>query len=414
MDKSADELYQEREKRIDDAVKLKMPDSVPLMCSFGFFPARYTGISIEEAMHDYDKMMTAWVDTTIAFQPDMYGNPFGIRFLGSILKVLDYKPLKWAGHGIGVSEPFQYIDAEYMKEEEYDDFLFDLSDFMIRKYWPRVFGAFNSLKKLPPLHEIISYYLGLSHFAEFDSPEVSGAIDALLEAAKQAKRMIAGAAEYAERMRTLGFPPHAGGLCQAPFDTMTDFFRGTKGATVDMFRVPDKLLEATEKLLPVMLKLGLNAKKRGAKRVFIPLHKGLDGFLSPEQFDIFYWPTLKKLTLNLIEEGLTPMLMWEGDCTSRLEIIGDIPKGKAIYWFESTDIFKAKEVLGETVCIKGNVPLSILCKGTPDDVEEYCKKLINVIGKGGGFIMDSAAGMDDAKQENIRAMVDVTHKYGIY
>ncbi|MBW1797411.1 MAG: hypothetical protein JRJ21_03170, partial [Deltaproteobacteria bacterium] len=97
-----------------------------------------------------------------------------------------------------------------------------------------------------------------------------------------------------------------------------------------------------------------------------------------------------------------------------LETIADIPKGKAVYWFERTDIFKAKEVLGDTVCIRGNVPLSIMCTGTPDDIKEYCKKLIDVVGKGGGFIMDSSTVMDDAKPENVKAMIDFTKEYGVY
>ena len=109
------------------------------------------------------------------------------------------------------------------------------------------------------------------------------------------------------------------------------------------------------------------------------------------------------------------MVLWEGDCTSRLETIKDIPKGKAIYWFERTDIFKAKEILGDTVCIRGNVPGTLLCLGSPEDVEAYCKKLIDVVGKGGGFILDGAIGIpDEAKPENVKAMADTTKEYGVY
>ena len=107
-----------------------------------------------------------------------------------------------------------------------------------------------------------------------------------------------------------------------------------------------------------------------------------------------------------------PLVLWEGNCTSRLELIGDIPQGKAIYWFESTDIFKAKEILGDTVCLRGNVPASILCTGTADDVDAYCKRLITEVGKGGGFILDGATSIpDEAKTENVLAMANSVHKY---
>jgi uroporphyrinogen-III decarboxylase len=75
---------------------------------------------------------------------------------------------------------------------------------------------------------------------------------------------------------------------------------------------------------------------------------------------------------------------------------------------------KAKEILGDTVCIRGNVPLSILVTATPEDVKAYCRKLISTAGKGGGYIMDAATGLDDAKPENVRALFDATREYGVY
>ena len=58
--------------------------------------------------------------------------------------------------------------------------------------------------------------------------------------------------------------------------------------------------------------------------------------------------------------------------------------------------------------------LSLLIAGTPDDVRAYCKKLIDVVGKGGGFIMDASSNLDDAKPENVKAMIDFTKEYGRY
>jgi uroporphyrinogen-III decarboxylase len=136
--------------------------------------------------------------------------------------------------------------------------------------------------------------------------------------------------------------------------------------------------------------------------------------MSMAQFKKFYWPTLRELMVALINEGLNPCPLWEGDCTSRLEVIKDIPPGKACYAFEATDMVKAKGILGDTICIRGNVPLSILATGKPEDVKAYCKKLIDIVGKGGGYIMDSSTGLDDAKPENVKAMFEFTREYGVY
>ena len=415
VEKTPEELYQEREKRINDVIELKVPDRVPIIPAFGFFPAKYAGITCEDAMYDYDKMMVAWVKTMTDFQPDACDNPYTNRFLGRILEILDFKRLKWPGHGVDPMSTYQFVEGEYMKADEYDAFLFDLSDYMVRTYWPRIFGALEPFKNLTPLHELISYYMGLGNLSVLDAPEITGALELLAKAGAEVRRMLNGAQAYTEEMKRLGIPYQYGAITQAPFDTISDFFRGTRGAMLDMYRNPDKLMEATEKMLPIMLQMGVSGTKRtGNRLVFIPLHKGLDYFMSLEQFKIFYWPGLRKLMLALIDEGLVPCPFFEGDCTSRLEIIADIPKGKACYNFERTDIFKAKEILGDQVCIRGNVALSLLSVGTPDDIKDYCKKLIDVVGKGGGFIMDAASSFDNAKVENVKAMINFTKEYGVY
>ena len=416
MKEDAQELYRQREKRVNDAISLRVPDRVPLEVMFSFFPARYAGFSIQEVMYDPEKLLESQLKTTLEFKPDMDQNPFGNRFLGPILEALDFKQLKWPGHGMTTDHTYQFVEGEYMAADEYDHFLLDPSDFMMRRYWPRVCGALKGLEKLPPLHGIITYYMGFNlGIAPFGLPEVAQAMEALQKAGRESMRMASYGRRYTQMAREAGFPMQTGAFTQAPFDTLGDFFRGTKGLMLDMYRRPDQVIKACEKLLPIMFETAINAvRASGNPRVFIPIHKGLDGFMSEEQFKRFFWPTLRDLMVALIHEGCNPCPLWEGVCNSRLPIIKDIPAGKACYAFEATDMFKAKEVLGDTACIRGNVPLSILIAGTPDDVRAYCKKLIDVCGKGGGFIMDSATGLDDAKPENVKAMFEFTREYGVY
>lgn len=410
------ELYKQREKRVNDAIALRVPDRVPIMVLFGFFPAKYSGFTAQDVMYDPEKMLMAQMKTLLEFQPDMEQNPFGIRFLGPILEVLDFKQLKWPGHGVPINSTYQFVEGEYMKVEEYDHFLSDPSDFMVRRYWPRICSSLKGLEKLNPIHSIITYYMGIPFgFAPFSFPEVAESLEVVKKAGQESMKIVTYSRLFTEKAKEAGFPMQFGAFTQAPFDTLGDFFRGTKGIMLDMYRRPDKVIQACEKLLPFMFEIALNATKTSKNpRVFIPIHKGLDGFMSEEQFRKFYWPTLRELMLALINEGLNPCPLWEGDCTSRLEIIKDIPAGKACYAFESTDMFKAKEILKDIVCIRGNVPLSLLIAGTPEDVKTYCKKLIDVCGKGGGFIMDSATGLDDAKPENVKVMFEFTKEYGMY
>ncbi|TAK56621.1 MAG: hypothetical protein EPO25_00040, partial [Gammaproteobacteria bacterium] len=113
--------------------------------------------------------------------------------------------------------------------------------------------------------------------------------------------------------------------------------------------------------------------------------------------------------------GLTPLVLWEGDCTTRLELIGDIPRGKAIYAFERTDLELASRVLGGTVCLRGNVPASMFISGTPAEVADCCRRLIDTVGRDGGFIMDGGSGIpNEARADCVRAMFETTRSHGVY
>jgi uroporphyrinogen-III decarboxylase len=108
------------------------------------------------------------------------------------------------------------------------------------------------------------------------------------------------------------------------------------------------------------------------------------------------------------------LLFAEGGYNSRLEVVKDLPEGSVVWWFDQTDIFRAKKILGGSACICGNVPSSILLSGKPADVREHCRKLIEVVGKDGGYILTSGAIMNQANPDNLRAMIAAAKEYGVY
>jgi hypothetical protein len=414
MNKDVDGLYKAREKRIADAIELRVPDRVPVTASFYFFPARYYGFTAKDAIYDGDKLLDMQLRATVEFEPDLAQNPFFLVSVGPMFDLLDFRLYAWPGRQLGPDVPFQFVEGEYMEADEYDHFFSDPMDFVVRKYWPRISGSLQGLGALPSFRNYTDY-MSLGIFGVFSLPEVQVALDTLRAAGREAERLGAFSRRLDEKLREAGFPIQGRGLAQAPFDLLGDYLRGTKGLMLDMYRRPDKVMKACEKLLPLVIQTGVHtARRTRSTLVFIALHKGLDGFMSLEQFKRFYWPTLRELMLALINQGLTPYVFWEGDCTSRLETIGDIPAGKALYRFEATDMIKAKDALRDRVCIRGNVPVSILATGTADEVRSYCRKLIDYAGKDGGFIMDASAHVSDARPENLRAMFEFTKEYGVY
>ncbi|MFQ5762379.1 MAG: uroporphyrinogen decarboxylase family protein, partial [Candidatus Bathyarchaeia archaeon] len=52
---------------------------------------------------------------------------------------------------------------------------------------------------------------------------------------------------------------------------------------------------------------------------------------------------------------------------------------------------------------------------TPREVEDYCKKLIDICGQDGGFVLSSGCEVPlNAKLENIRAMINTAKTHGVY
>jgi hypothetical protein len=403
-------LYIEREKRVTDAIERRVPDRVPIIVRFHFFPARYTGATAEELMYDPKKTEESYWRVVRDFKPDMIQNPFD-RFLGPLLDALDCRQARWPGRNLSAHLPYQFIEQEYMKAEEYDHFLSDPSDFIVRRLWPRIFGSLKGLEKLSPLHCAVSYSAGMQ--TAFGAPEVLEALESLRKVSEESIRLMFHSRMFKERARKEGFPLEAEAATQAPFDFLADFFRGTKGIMLDMYRRPDVVVKVCERVLPFLVERAVvPARASGNPRVFIPLHKGGDGAMSREQYLKFYWPTLRELMLALIAEGLCPCPFFEGEYASRLDIIKDMPAGKVCYKFETTDMAKAREVLGEGICLRGGIPVSLLVTGTPERIREHCRRLIRGLAKKGAFIMDASSGLDDAKPENVRALFDATREYG--
>jgi uroporphyrinogen-III decarboxylase len=136
--------------------------------------------------------------------------------------------------------------------------------------------------------------------------------------------------------------------------------------------------------------------------------------MSQKQFETFYWPSLKKVMNVFINEGLIQYLFAEGSFNTRLEYVNEFPKGFVTWLFDQSDMFKAKKLLGDKCCIQGNVPSSLMVTGSPQDVKEYCRKLIEGCGKGGGYVLSAGAIAENPKLENLRAMLAAIKEYGVY
>jgi len=435
--KTVDQLREEREQRVRDAIQLKVPDRVPVNVGAGVFAARYGGLTASAMYYDHAAYREACKKMLLDFEPDNGG--MGAGSSGKILDLLDSRQYRWPGGTLPADGTYQFVEGEYMKAGEYDHFLSNPCDFIIRVYLPRTYGVFQPLAKLPAFKRKFddrerASIIGMLFRQEFRTltailtelnlPELKGILEILNQVAQEQMQLGKESAAFGAELSRLGFPgggagggAGAGGgsgSTFAPFDTISDRLRGMRGTMLDMYRYPEKLLTACEKLLEWEMSAATPARpdaKGNPVRAGMPLHRGSDGFMSIKDFEKFYWPTLKRIIDMKIKLGYTVAPFWEGIWDERLEYLLDFPKGKVVFFCEKTDVFKAKQVLGGHFCIQGGVPPTILEAGSPQDVDELCRKLIKVVGKGGGFIMSAGSAIDSAKPSNIKAMVDSAKRY---
>lgn len=409
-------LYEEKMARVNAAIQLQVPDRVPFFPTAHMFAAKYMGMSFGDAFQDAERWYAANLQFAIEMDADLTFSPdFAVFSSAKAFSAVDFKQLLIPGLQLPPDHSFQFVEGEYVKAEEYDSFLDDPTGFALRVYMPRIYGALSGFSMLPPLTTFMLGYAGIPAVAALAAPPIWAGFEALHQAGIESARWGAAGAAFQKEMAEKGYPLWAGGVALAPFDIISDFMRGMRGSMLDMYRCPDKLLAATQKVLSWSLGGAIGqCRMSGNPRVFIPLHRGADGFMSLKQFETFYWPGLQNLILGLIDAGLTPCPFFEGSYDQRLDYLAELPKGKIMGLFDLTDVFRAKEVIGKTMCIAGNVPVSLLHFGTKDDIRSYTRKLIEVVGKDGGFIMSCGSVMDEADPERVRIWRDATREFGKY
>jgi hypothetical protein len=409
----AKKAYQERITRFIKVFNLEKPDRVPVILPAGTFPLYYAGMTLKEGMEDNARLLQAYRKFFDDFESDTFIGPMMVGS-AKASEIIGSLTVKLPGHGLpdDASMP-QFVEGEYMKADEYDFFLDDLTDFCLRRYLPRSLGALAPFANFQPT----PYILGMANRFLMPAvmPEVRAAYQAIIDYGTETAKWMGPLMQFSNEATAAGYPTLFGGQSHAPFDILADTLRGTKGIILDMYRQPDKLLAAIEKVTPMNIAVGLDgANMSGKPLVFFALHKGDDTFMSNKQYEKFYWPTFRRVIMGLIEEGVVPLLFAEGRYDNRLEIVKDLPKGKVVWHFDRTDMFRAKKILGDNACLAGNVPASLLCTGTPKEVKEYCRKLIEVCGEGGGFILTGGASIDKGNPDSLRAMTEAVMEYGVY
>ncbi|EHQ89060.1 uroporphyrinogen decarboxylase family protein [Desulfosporosinus youngiae] len=391
MPAEKDGQHQAKLKRYTTAMDMGKPDKVPIRLNPSEFVAKHVGLSPQEIYYELDKNMGSVNKFLKDFDIDAILSPPSLWW-ASMHDAVGAVYYRFAGRQLEENRQFQYVEGEYMEANDYDDFIADPTKWILNNFLPRIHEEFA---------EPGSYRANIAL--------IKGAIGFMLNNGA----MQQGGASWAQEF---GVTSAISGIGKAPFDTLGDTLRGLTGVMLDMRKQPDKVTAAMDMLISHNAYFAMaTAGGDTVLPAFFPLHRGSYPFLNPKQWDTFYWPSLKAVIEELWNQGKRVLFYAEGNWTPYLEKIAELPDKSIVFHVDTTDMAKAKEILGGRFCLSGNVPNTLMAYGKPEEVSEYCKRLIDEYAQDGGFIMDTGGVMQmDVKAENMEALIEATRKYGVY
>ena len=415
--------HDEKLKRINDATALKEPDRVPVAPNPQLYTVFHSGYTVAEVVYDtsLEKMRKALIKYHADFDPDVGAGPaVASAGEGPIMETIKPKNMQLPGvpgeFAIDENSLQQFIEFPLLLDDEFEEFFADRSGWEIRKALPRIAGVLEPLKKL-------QYTYGEGHRSAralasvFGSAEFRSMIQDLWEIDSYYRDHQAKSAKVTTEIMEMGYPMIRmfidGGL--VPFDFYSDYLRGTILTMEDFFERPQDIERFIDENMALTEERILSTKgSNEGKQIFIPLHKGMDGFMSGELYRKYYWPHLQRVIHAIIESGKVPYIYTEGKYNTRIDCLAEVPPGKVVYHFEDVDMAEAKRKLGGIACISGGFPAALLDWGKPEQVRDEVKRLLDVCAPGGGYIFETSCGMGKCKRENVEAMFETAMEYGVY
>lgn len=358
------------EERLRKTIRLEKTDKILSGPAIQNFVATYTGSTVKDLLEDDRKAAEAYERTfnelggwdIISNGP----NSAAGLMMNSMTKV------RLPGRELPDDALYQYVEDEVMLPEDYDVTIENGWDALMERLYYR-------------MHPDIT-------------PEERERLAAV--AGTRAKA-------HVEKWQARGLVRLIGGMNVPPFDRFS-LARSMAKFAVDLRRMPDKVKAAMKASLPGQIAGAKQmVEQSGCPRVFVGASRGSATFINARQFEEFVFPSMLEIVYALTDADIDVVFHLDCDWTAFLPYFKEFPRGRCLMQLDgATDIFKAKEILRDHMALMGDVPPGLLAMGTPEEVTAYCRKLIEVVGDGGGFILNSGCETPiNSKPENVLAMV---------
>lgn len=365
-------------ERLEAAFHLEKPDRVPVVPLTDIdFVTRWLGRSQSDWVKDWSWVLQAIIDHFDAF--GQWDAPFNPTAWPSFAYSIS-APMKLKRPGIELPDdyPQQFDEQPVLQPEDYDT----IAEVGWMNFWRSdfVFRIRDIEPSELPAKEAWLGKLGPKAFAAWRQKGIQ--------------------------------PLVSGGYCH-PFFVLSQA-RSLIKFTEDLYYIPDRVEAALKTMVTETIEGVINTvKANGVPRVQI-IEERVSAYYYPLRiFERLWWPFTREIVETIWAEGIFSIWHLDSPWDKNLHYFKELPRGSICLELDSmTDIFLAKEILGDHLSIMGDVPATVLAIGTPEDVAAYCKKLIDGIGYNGGFVLSSGCVVPvECKMENFQTMIDTAKTY---
>ncbi len=387
MNASEQKLY--RAKLFRDATAWKKPDRVPHASMFQLWQVHDAGYKLSEAMSDYAVMEKVTREHQEKYNFDMLVNT-GVRN-----PYLVYKALGSQRYIIDDEKgSINYKDVYYCEHDELPEFAQDYWKFLWEKGMIRKFPWWGEDIPLSRIQKAVD--------ARADFFGYAGRINRILEQ------------EY-------GLPGFVAPnpFIMISFESVLNYIRGIRGASIDMRKEPAKLDALIETMDRMFFYPALEALKKAPdgpnENYCFDLGTTLLGqnMVNIKQWEKYYWPYLKQILDVAQEKKMTFSLFSQGKLDRFTDYLSSYPKGVISLMLEEDDVFEMRKKL-PNCAIMGGMSNLLLGSGTKKQCVDLAKRLIDELGADGGYIMTQTkigTFRNDGNAENLKAVCDFVREY---
>lgn len=371
-------LYQERFTRIKKAMHYEPVDQIPVIWSGPALAPRLIGMKMAQYVSDLEASSFAGLQAMEKIGGfDGTQTPSGGGVL--MLSGLWLSKVKQPGKELPDDSLWQIDEAEVMTQADYDTIINKGWNPFLMEYLPKV----------------------------ADMPEFM----------RQAGWAAENGRRVAQTYKDAGYVVinDAGVMVSIPFESLCGG-RSMNKFYMDLHRIPDKV-EAAMRVVQEQNLATINAlppcSPDQVGSTWLGGWRSASGLLAPKLWDRFVWPYMRELAEAYISKGYTPIFHWDQDWTRDLGHLTELPARSCVLSTDGmTDVRKFRKIVGDNMAFLGDVPAALFSSGTPEDMREYVRCLVNDIGSA-GLLLTSGCDMPiNSKLENLEAFVAAAHEFG--